>query len=62
MENRKLTTTEIIMLVVAAFLLLSMCVFLNQNAFVAILMGILGILLLPWVNRKINQKIIKENN
>lgn len=57
----KLKTNEIIMLVISIFLLLSMFVFFNQNAFVAILMGVLGILLLPWINRKINQKIIKEN-
>ena len=61
MEDKKLTTKEILMTIASVFLLISMLVYFSRNAFVAVLMGILGILLLPSVNRKINEKIIKEN-
>lgn len=61
MLNKKLEGKEIALGVIAIFLIISMFVFLAENVLIAILMGILGILLLPDVNSKINEKIIKGN-
>lgn len=61
MKNQDLTTNEIFMAIASVFLLISMFVFFSSNVSAAVIMGILGILLLPPVNRKINEKIIKEN-
>lgn len=61
MKNQDLTTNEIFMAIASIFLLISMFVYFTSNASAALIMGILGILLLPPVNRKINEKIIKEN-
>lgn len=59
MINKNLKGKEIALGVISVFLIISMFVFFAENAFIAILMGALGILLLPDVNSKINEKIIK---
>lgn len=59
MLDKKLKGKEIALGAISVFLIISMFVFLTKNAFIAILMGALGILLLPDVNSKINEKIIK---
>ena len=61
MKNQDLTTNEIFMTIASIFLIISMFVFLGSNALAAVAMGILGILLFPQVNRKINDKLVKGN-
>ena len=61
MKNQDLTTNEIFMTIASIFLIISMFVFLGSNALAAVTMGILGILLFPQVNRKINDKLVKGN-
>ena len=62
MKNKALTTKEKIMAVIAVFLIISMFAYFSTSILVAVFMGILGIMVLPWVNRKINDRFVKGNN
>ena len=61
MAIEKIGIKNILLYVISIFMFLSMFVYLGANIFVAILMGILGFVLLPPVNKEINEKYIKEN-
>lgn len=63
MENeRKEKNKNIILWGISIFLILSMLVYIGQTTTQAILMGILGILVMPPINKKINEKFINGNN
>ena len=61
MKKEKTNIKTILMYVVGIFLIISMATYLGQNLLVAILMGLLGIAILPPVNEKINERWIKGN-
>ena len=61
MKKEKTNIKTILMYVVGIFLIISMATYLGQNLLVAILMGLLGIAILPPVNEKINERFIKGN-
>ena len=61
LEKEKTNIKTILMYVVGIFLIISMATYLGQNLLVAILMGLLGIAILPPVNEKINERWIKGN-
>ena len=61
MKKEKINIKTILMYVVGIFLILSMLTYLAQSPLVAILMGLLGIAILPPVNEKINERWIKGN-
>lgn len=59
LKNRK--NKNIILWVISIFLILSILVCIKQVTPQAILMGILGLLVMPPINKKINEKIINGN-
>lgn len=61
LEKEKTNIKTILMYVVGIFLIISMATYLGRNLLVAILMGLLGIAILPPVNEKINERWIKGN-
>lgn len=61
MKKEKTNIKTILMYVVGIFLIISMATYLGRNLLVAILMGLLGIAILPPVNEKINERWIKGN-
>ena len=61
LEKEKTNIKTILMYVVGIFLIISMSTYLGRNLLVAILMGLLGIAILPPVNEKINERWIKGN-
>lgn len=62
MENERTGKTKnTILWVISIFLMLSMIVYIGQATTQAILMGILGLLVMPPINKKINEKIINGN-
>lgn len=61
MKKEKTNIKTILMYVVGIFLIISMSTYLGRNLLVAILMGLLGIAILPPVNEKINERWIKGN-
>ena len=61
LEKEKTNIKTILMYVVGIFLIISMATYLGQNLLVAIIMGLLGIAILPPVNEKINERWIKGN-
>lgn len=61
MKKEKTNIKTILMYVVGIFLIISMATYLGQNLLVAILMGLLGIAILPPINEKINERWIKGN-
>lgn len=61
MKKEKTNIKTILMYVVGIFLIISMATYLGQNLLVAILMGLLGIAILPPINEKINERFIKGN-
>ena len=61
LEKEKTNIKTILMYVVGIFLIISMATYLGRNLLVAILMGLLGIAILPPVNEKINERWIKKN-
>ena len=61
LEKEKTNIKTILMYVVGIFLIISMATYLGQNLLVAILMGLLGIAILPPINEKINERWIKGN-
>ena len=61
MKKEKTNIKTILMYVVGIFLIISMVTYLGQNFLLAILIGLLGIAILPPINEKINEKWIKGN-
>ena len=61
LEKEKTNIKTILMYVVGIFLIISMATYLGRNLLVAILMGLLGIAILPPINEKINERWIKGN-
>ena len=61
MKKEKTNIKTILMYVVGIFLIISMATYLGRNLLVAILMGLLGIAILPPINEKINERWIKGN-
>ena len=61
LEKEKTNIKTILMYVVGIFLIISMVTYLGQNFLLAILMGLLGIAILPPINEKINERWIKGN-
>lgn len=61
LEKEKTNIKTILMYVVGIFLIISMATYLGRNLLVAILMGLLGIAILPPINEKINERFIKGN-
>ena len=59
MLKEKLKGKDTIIGAISVFLIISMFVFIGYNAAIAILMGVLGVMLLPAVNSKINEKFVK---
>ena len=59
MLKEKLKGKDTIIGAISVFLIISMFVFIGYNAVIAILMGVLGVMLLPAVNSKINEKFVK---
>ncbi len=59
MLKEKLKGKDTIIGAISIFLIISMFVFIGYNAAIAILMGVLGVMLLPAVNSKINEKFVK---
>lgn len=61
MKNERKENKNTISWVISIFLILSMLVYIGQALTQAILMGILGLLVMPPINKKINEKFINEN-
>ena len=61
LEKEKTNIKTILMYVVGIFLIISMATYLGRNLLVAILMGLLGIAILPPINEKINERWLKGN-
>lgn len=59
MLKEKLKGKDTIIGAISIFLIISMFVFIGYNAVIGILMGVLGVMLLPAVNSKINEKFVK---
>ena len=59
MLKEKLKGKDTIIGAISVFLIISMFVFIGYNAVIGILMGVLGVMLLPAVNSKINEKFVK---
>ena len=61
MLKEKLKGKDILIGAISVFLIISMFVFIGYNAVIGILMGVLGVMLLPAVNSKINEKFVKDS-
>ena len=61
MEKEKINIKTMLMYIIGIFLIISMVTYLGQNLLVAMLMGLLGIAILPPVNEKINERLIRGN-